>query len=170
MEQGLPENPSLRPPEPPVARPFDKQPADLGGCGKPAVVGCLIVLILVAVGFVYFLSRAMDLLSWGLVQYQKDVIESVAEDVPADEVARLERAFEAARAAIESREIKPEALQRLQRFMASPRKKGEKVGVETVRELTTILEEVGNVASLPGLEPDPVSPAPAAADGTSASV
>lgn len=138
-----------------AASPFEPQPADLGGCGKPAVVGCLLVLVLVAIGFMFFLFKVRDVLHWALAEYEQKVFVSLADDVTDDDRARLEKAFDSALAAIEENRINPESLQGLQRFMASPPKSNEPVDHETVRSLIEVLEAVGGVpSSVPEPEED----------------
>lgn len=132
--------------------PFEPQAADLGGCGKPAVIGCLALLVLLAVGFAMFMFKVRDILGWALVKYQDAVVANLSEEVTDEDKQRLVIAFESARGAIRANRFDPEALQRLQRFMASPPKAGRPIEPEAVRELTEVLEAVGKPATD---EPDP---------------
>ena len=125
---------------PEVGAPFDLQPADLGGCGKPAIIGCLVILVLLAIGLVVFLAKARNMLDWALVQYESAVVTNLAQEVTEEDRQRLERAFESARAAIRENQMDPSALQRLQRFMSSPPRGDRPIGTEKVRELSEVLE------------------------------
>jgi hypothetical protein len=97
----------------PVAEPFQSEPVQLSGCGKPAVIGCLIVMLIVVAALLALMCQ------------------------------RLEQAFDTAMAAIESGDLDPEALQRLQRVLAVPPKPGVKLKREEVLELIGALEAVG---------------------------
>ena len=135
--------------------PFSPQPADLGGCGKPAVIGCLAVLVVLAVGLVVFVIKARDMLDWALLRYQEAIAANLSEEVTEEERRRLERAFEGARSAIRDNRMDPSALQKLQRFMSSPPQSDQRIGPETVRELTEVLESIARARSkLPEAEPE----------------
>ena len=139
---------------PEVMVPFDPQPADLSGCGKPAVIGCLAILVLLAIGLVFFLANVRDMLDWALVQYERAVVTNISEEVTVEERLRLERAFESARAAVRENRMEPSALQRLQRFMSSPPRPDQPVGPEKVRELSEVLESLASPGvELPEIEP-----------------
>jgi hypothetical protein len=127
----------------PVAEPFQSEPVQLSGCGKPAVIGCLIVLLIVVAALLALMWRARDLLGWALVEYRDAIVESLPEDLSTEEYQRLEQAFDTAMAAIESGDLDPEALQRLQRVLAVPPKPGVKLKREEVLELIGALEAVG---------------------------
>ncbi|MCP4202989.1 MAG: hypothetical protein GY769_13785 [bacterium] len=150
---------------PEVRTPFEPEPADLGGCGKPVVIGCLAVLVLLAIGFVVFLAKARNMLDWALLQYQTAVVANLAEEVTVEERERLVSAFEDARAAIRENRMEPSALQKLQRFMSSPPKPDQPITPDTVRELSEVLE---SLAGAPVEFPE-ASPLGAPEPGTTAS-
>jgi hypothetical protein len=127
----------------PVAEPFQSEPVQLSGCGKPVVIGCLVVLLIVVAALLVLMWRARDLLGWALVEYRNAIVESLPEDLSTEEHQRLDRAFDRAMAAIESGDLDPEALQRLQRVLAVPPKPGVKLKREEVLELIRALEAVG---------------------------
>ena len=129
-----------------LGEPFRSEPAQLRGCGKPAVIGCLIVLLLVAAGLLLLMWKARDLLEYAIVQYQDAVIQSLPEDLSSEERHRLDRAFEAALAAIASEDLDPAGLQRLQRSLATPPRQGETLSREAVLDLIRSLEAVGGDA------------------------
>lgn len=142
--------------------PFEPQAADLGGCGKPAVIGCLVVLVLLAIGFAVFLFKVADMLDWALAQYETRIVTNLSSDVALEDKERLESAFASARVAIREKRFDPEALQELQRFMASPPDLSEPVGPDEVRDLIEVLEMVGK--SAPGFSEgvEPADPGPTA--------
>ena len=151
---------------PEVMAPFDPQPADLSGCGKPAVIGCLAIVVLLAIGLVIFLANVRDMLDWALVQYENAVVTNISEEVTVEDRQRLERAFASARAAIRDNRMEPSALQRLQRFMSSPPRPDQPVGPETVRELSEVLESLAR----PGAERPETEPVVAPVATVTASV
>ena len=126
--------------------PFEPQAADLGGCGRPAVFGCLMALVLVAAGAIVFMLKVRDMLDWALTKYEDAIVVNLSDQVTAAERERLVRAFAAARAAIRDNRIDPDAMQRLQRFMVAPPSAGGPLGPATVRELTEVLEGIGKPA------------------------
>lgn len=149
-----------------AAQPFQPQAADLGGCGKPAVFGCLTVLVLLAAGFLVFMLKVRDMLDWALVKYEDAIVVALSDDVTEEERERLVHAFAEARAAIRENRIDPSSMQKLQRFMASPPDASKSIGPESVRDLTEVLELIGKPAvGPPDQEFDSV---PAESGGTAA--
>lgn len=137
-----------------VKTPFEPQPSDLSGCGKPAVIGCLALLVIVAIGLVVFVVKARNMLDWALVKYEEVVVENLAPEVTQPERERLQSAFESARNAIRQNRMDPSALQSLQRFMSSPPRADQKIGSDAVRELTEALEAVARArVELPSPKP-----------------
>ena len=126
--------------------PFRSEPAQLKGCGKPAVIGCLVLLLVVAAGLLILMWKARDLLEYAIVQYREAVVESLPEDLSLEERERLDRAFDAAILAITSGELDPAGLQRLQRSLASPPRRGETLSRAAVLELIEALEAVAGEA------------------------
>lgn len=144
--------------------PFEPQAADLGGCGKPAVFGCLALLGLLAIGLFVVMFKARDMLGWALAEYEESIVEALSEEVTAEERERLAVAFARARAAIDENRIDPAAMQKLQRFMTSPPDVNQPIDAETVRELIEVLEQVGKPAVGP---PEEELQPPAAEPGAS---
>jgi hypothetical protein len=132
------------------SEPFSPEAAQMAGCGKPAVVGCLVLLILVGLGLGMLVWKARDLLVYAVGEYRTAVFEALPEDLPAGERERLEAAFDAAIATIESGDLDPAALQGLQGALASPPRPGEVLDREEVLELTRALEAVGGVEPAEG--------------------
>ncbi len=133
------------------AQPFEPGPADLAGCGKPAVVGCLVLLALLGAACVTLILNGWRLLEWGMGQYQQQVIQQVEDELEPSELERLDAAFRGARAAIGERRVDLAALQRLQRFMAGA---GAEVDGSDVGELLEILDAL---AASPGAAPGPAA-------------
>lgn len=127
------------------SEPFSAEAAQLSGCGKPAVVGCLVLLVLVGVGLGVLAWKARDLLVFAVGEYRTAVFEALPEDVSLEERERLGAAFDAAIAAVESGDLDPAALQGLQGALASPPRPGEALDREEVLELIRALEAVAGV-------------------------
>ena len=176
----LPVQPTDTPPagEPPVAsgplapQPFGAAPAEprVGGCGKPALIGCGIVFLLLGVGGITLVLNAKSLLAWFLSQAKPTILANAGADVTADDRARFERAFEAALAKVRQGKIDPVGLQAVQGQLS---KVLEKPGVshETFLALTEAFEKLGGVvapqAVPPGAAPEvPLPPAPPPQSGT----
>jgi len=147
---------------PSAPQPFGPAPTEprVGGCGKPALIGCAVVFLLLGIAGVALVLNAKPLLAWFLAQAKPTVLANAGPDVTAEDRARFERAFAAAIEKIRAGKIDPIALQSLQGQLA---KAVEKPGVprETFLGLTEAFERVG------GLTPEtapPVAP-PAAPSG-----
>lgn len=134
---------------PSAAEPFAPGPSQFSGCGKPAVIGCLVLLVLLAAGLVVLMWKAQDLLRFAIGEYRVGVMSSLPDDLEPDERRELDAAFEAALTAIESGRLEPAALQGLQRALASPPKPGQTLSREEVRDLTRALQEVGGTVPAP---------------------
>ncbi len=153
-------------------QPFEGEPvgpATFSGCGKPAVIGCTAVLILLALGLLVIVWKAGDLVRWSLGQYRETVIEHLPDDVTAADRERLEAAFDAALEALTSGRADPAGLQDLQRAMSATGRRIQNLSRDDVLELTRALERVaggGEPApeAAPELEPGAV-PEPGAPPG-----
>jgi len=141
-------------PETPQApQPFGAAPAEprVGGCGKPALIGCGIVFLLLGVGGITLVLNAKSLLAWFLAQAKPTILANAGADVTAEDRARFERAFDAALARIREGKIDPAGLQAVQGQLG---KAVEKPGVsrETFVALTEAFEKMGGVEA-PGAAP-----------------
>jgi hypothetical protein len=125
--------------------PFGPEAAQLSGCGKPAVVGCLVLLVVVGVGLGMLTWKARDLLVYAVGEYRVAVFESLPEDISVEERQRLDAAFDGAIATIESGDLDAAALQGLQGALASPPRPGEVLDRKDVLELTRALEAVAGI-------------------------
>ena len=143
--------------------PFRSEPAQLAGCGKPAVIGCLVLLVLVGLGLGVLVWKARDLLGFAIGEYQAAVMAALPEDLRESERQRLERAFDRALAAIEGGDMNPAGLQKLQRALASPPRPGEVLEREEVIDLIEALETIAGDDN--ALNPDRPAVAPIVAAG-----
>ncbi len=135
-------------------QPFEPSPATLSGCGKPAVIGCLVLLALVAVGMIVLVTQSNRLLGWTMTQVKAQVLSELPEDVASpEERERLSNAFDAASAALAAGDIEPEDLAALQRVVAEVQASGGKLNAEQVEEITPLLERIGEAHS-PTREPE----------------
>lgn len=133
----------------PPAVPFDGEPSQLAGCGKPAVIGCLVLLLLLVIGLLVLMWKAQDILSFALNEYRAAIESSLPDDLSAEERERLARAFDAAIEAFETGDIRPEDAQLLQRALSSPPTPGERLDRQQVLELIERLEAIGAGRSSP---------------------
>jgi len=112
-----PETPRPTPPTAPRT-PFEPEKVRSGvgaGCGKPIAIGCGLFLLLFLVGAAILTVKAYDLLAWMIDSMGTEITGTLPDDVTAAEKERLAEAVAAASARCRSREVNPEALQRLQR-------------------------------------------------------
>jgi hypothetical protein len=143
-------------PETPQApQPFGAAPAEprVGGCGKPALIGCGIVFLLLGVGGITLVLNAKSLLAWFLAQAKPTILANAGADVTAEDRARFERAFDASLARIREGKIDPVGLQAVQGQLS---KAVEKPGVprETFLALTEAFEKMGGVAAPETVPPE----------------
>ncbi len=148
--------------QPPASdpQPFEDRPvgpATFSGCGKPVVIGCVALLLVLAVGLLVIVWKAGDLVRWSLGQYRETVIEHLPDDLTAAERERLDSAFDAALEALTSGGADPAGLQELQRAMSNTGRRIQNLSREDVLELTRALERVAGVGEqtepAPGGEP-----------------
>ncbi|MDH3255377.1 MAG: hypothetical protein OEM62_10325 [Acidobacteriota bacterium] len=137
----------------PAPEPFHTEPVQFSGCGKPAVIGCLVLLLVVALGLVALMWKARDLLEFAVEEYRGVVIQSLPPDLSENERQRLNQAFEGALAAIRAGNLDPGGLQRLQRVLASPPRPGDTLDRESVLELTEALEQLAGIDATSGSTP-----------------
>lgn len=148
-EPAAPETPAARGAEPEAAEPFEPGPGGLTGCGKPAVIGCLVVLALVGVGLVVLVTQAPKLLRHLMGTMEAQVTAALPEDLEAAERQRLEEAFAAAGAALTEGRADSTSLANLQTLADSLPAEGETLSREEVAEITRLLEEIAAVDPAP---------------------
>ncbi|HSK75726.1 MAG TPA: hypothetical protein VLQ45_04660 [Thermoanaerobaculia bacterium] len=147
------EPPNTPPPPPPSPfQPITPGPAPVpgkaGGCGKPVVIGCLVVLLLVGVGLVgllVYVSKNYDkIMNMSLRQTEGQIFAQMPEDVTPEEQERLRAAFEGARQAYATRELKDVAQegQQLQFKLLELVRKGNNTTRQDILDLTEMLERL----------------------------
>ena len=145
-------------------QPFSDSPKDApGGCSKPLLVGCALIVVLLGLLLLGAFWRAKDLMptlfGWALDQFEQQIAGSLPEDLDEAERQRLADAFDAATRAVEEGTADPVALQQLQSRLMSVARSGS-LTREEVLGLVEALEAVaGERAPPPAREP---APAPAA--------
>lgn len=141
-------------PEPKL--PFDSQPASFPGCGKPLVIGCTVVLVLLAVGSLVLLSKMPQIFRWTMERYEEAILESLPEDVGEAERGRLRAAFAAASEKMVAGEVEPAELQEFLGVLRELSRRGGKLTREDVSRLTEALESIaGRGRPEPVPEPTP---------------
>ena len=150
----------------PFGRPPEARPAR-SGCGRAALIGCGVVVVLVGIAAIVFMMNykryAGGLLSWSFGKLEEQIFAGMAPDVTQEERDRLRAAFRDALAAAQSGQSDPQALSRIQGQVmeVAQRQKGQ-ISREDVRKLTEALEAVAGkgasppAASEPALEGEPV--------------
>lgn len=153
------EPPSVPPPPPPVS-PFDPRPPQApaqgrSGCGKPLVIGCVVLFVLAAIaaiGGFYFLARnANTVLEWSFRQMETGILAQLPADITPEERARLQQAFADVTAALKANRVDPTRLQQVQFKLIEIGRKGRDVTRQDILDLTQALEEVAGTA--PGTTP-----------------
>jgi hypothetical protein len=112
-----PSGTSAEPELPPLPEPFAEEPpsGDAGGCGKWALVGCGVILVLLGLASILLVTKADDLLLWTLQRFEEVVHRQLPEDLPAGERKRLDDAFQAFYQAVREGHIEVGALEEVQR-------------------------------------------------------
>lgn len=124
--------------------------------GRAMLLGCAVLLVLLGVAAIVFLLKADDFVGWVFGSVEETIVERLPPDLPAEERARLDRAFAAASARIESGEADPKALRRLQGGLSrAVRSSGDDAALtrEEVAEIIATLEEIAGTTP-----PDPNAP------------
>jgi len=152
-----PFNPPPKPQAPPVAQP------GRGGCGKPAVIGCLVLLVLTGIGLIiglYYAAGHYDrILVWTLDRIRDGVVVRLPRDLPAEERQRLEAAFASAKGVAAAIQRDPAVAQKVQLQLLELAQKAQGTGTlsrQQVEEITRDLEQIGTA----GNSPPAGSPAP----------
>jgi len=141
-------NPPQIPEMQPGGRPFTGEPKKMPrGCGRPVLIGCGVIAVLVGIAAIVFVAKAKDLLAWTMHQLESQVEEALPADVTAAERARLERGFSAALDRIRTDQVEPPALFALQRQLTSAAEKAQqkKLTRDDVLDLLSALERVGGL-------------------------
>lgn len=135
------------------------------GCAKPVAIGCSALLLLAMVGATYLASHYFDLLAFFLSSLRAGVQQQVPSEVPAEDKARLDGAFEQAIQRARAGNLDLEALQRLQRrFLKMAGRGNSKMSPQQFSELLTAVEELARAgvndvdAATPGADAPADSP------------
>jgi len=146
---------------PPTPRsPFNPPPPTAvrtGGSGKPLVIGCLILLVLVGAGLIgglYYVGQHYDqLFAWSLARIRDSVVPRLPPDLPAEARQHLDAAFTGAQNAAVAIRGNPAAAQKLQTAMlelAGQAEGKEPLTRKQVEEMTATLEKIAAVGKAPG--------------------
>lgn len=151
--------PTIPPPSPPAAgRPFtgEPRPVRMSGCGRPALIGCGVVVVLLGVAAIVLVAKAKDLLAWTMGELQEQVMAALPEDVTAAERSRLDRGFDAALERIYAGEVEPPALYALQRQLmnAAEKSQAKTLTRDDALDLLSALERVGGLLPANAGEPE----------------
>jgi hypothetical protein len=151
------EPPRVEPPTPSAtpAAPFDPTARPkAGGCPKPLLIGCLVLFILVGVGFVGFVYFAVTnfgkLLEISFRQSEPAILSNLPPDVTPAERQRLREAFAAARqraARAKNPEEIAQSVQALNFKLLEINRKGKGITRQDVRDLTQRLEDFAGRSS-----------------------
>ncbi len=170
-------------PEPPAApSPFDPPPGAGGegrgtgpGVGKPLLIGCGALFVLLIAAVVLFVVKESSIFGWFLETVQTEIQSLVPTDLPKAERDRLDRAFAVAIEATRAGQADPialqQALQQIQRGVSAAAEQGQKAKLSpaAVEEITKALEAIPRSGSgqepRPEEAPAPAQPAPQPGDG-----
>ncbi len=137
-------------------QPFAPQPAPsaLGGCSRPVLVGCGVLVVFLGIAALVLVLKAGDLFGWAMARFEAEIVAALPDDVSQEERERLSQAFAAATEAVQSGRADPLALQRLQgQLRETALKSGETLTRAEVVELIRSLEEVAGAEAIPQEEP-----------------
>lgn len=151
-------------------QPFDPQaPRTVGrGCGRAALLGCGVFLLLIGIAAVVVVLKAKDVMRWGLDKMQAQIEAEIDRATPADltseDRARLKTAFDAAISKVTSGEADPTALSKLQgELQRVTGRAGRAWTRDEVMSLVVALEEIAGekgetqpTPEVPATEPEPV--------------
>lgn len=125
-------------------------PKSRAGCSRFLLAGCLVLLVLCALGAVLFVVNASKVAGWLLVKTGNELQARLPEEITADERQRLGRGVAAAGRGVAEGDIdilEAQTLQRrMQSLLAKPR--GEITAVD-VRNLSEALEEATSRTGTP---------------------
>lgn len=148
-------------PLPPLPEPFAPAPRPLRnpGCGRGALIGCAVLLVLFGIGAVALAMNVNRMMAWAFQRFEAQVAENMPADVTPAERARFSAAFADLYRALEEGKIEPAAVQPLQSELFSISTQIDRgLSREQVLRLTELAEKAAGHASLPparGAGPSP---------------
>ena len=143
---------------PPLPRPFDTEPRSISpsGCGRGALVGCGVLVVLFGIAGVVFVAKANDMLAWLMEKLEDQIVATLPDDLPPDERQRLDQAFDDLYEAIAGNDFDPIALQSLQPFLLEATQKASQgLSREDVRDLTEAIEKAAGRGPPEVEDPEP---------------
>jgi hypothetical protein len=152
-DPGDPPSPSS-PPSPFNPRPLGPRPGG-GGCSKPALLSCGVVLLLLVIATIALIAEAPHLLRWWFGKLQSQVLSQLPPDLPAADRQRLSVAFRDVDHGIATGKLDASGLQQMQQKLVQlSSKPNRQLTRQDVLELTTALERmVGKTPSPPPAGP-----------------
>ncbi|MEO8504304.1 MAG: hypothetical protein ABI609_10450 [Acidobacteriota bacterium] len=148
---------------PQAPQPFGTAPTEprVGGCGKPVLIGCGVIFLLIGIAGVALVLNAKSLLAWSLEKAKPSVLAGLAPNVTPADRERFESAFSSALVKIRAGKIDPIALQQVQaQLMKAVGSPGSgSVSRETLNALSEAFEKIGG-NSPPAVPEAAPSPAP----------
>ncbi|MGD2114885.1 MAG: hypothetical protein PVG07_07530 [Acidobacteriota bacterium] len=152
-------NEPTQPPGPPSEQnappsPFDRPTLEPErrrgpGVGKPLLIGCGVLLLLVLAAGLLFVAYQNQIAGWLFETLQAQLEPMVPEDLPPDVRERYDRAFDAAITALRSGEYDPSALREAQMELSSVARDlsdESEMSVEDVERLSAALEKLAGGA------------------------
>lgn len=132
----------------PTASPFDSDASpETGGArrpgpGRPLLIGCGVLLVLLAIAFGVFIAYQDSVAAWVFEALEAQLEPRLPDDLPEDLRARYDAAFERAIAAAREGDYDPQDLQRVQQELGRLMQTEGDLGEEDVERLIGILEDV----------------------------
>lgn len=117
-----------------------------GGCSRPLLIGCGVLLVLLGIGAVILVLNGPKLAIWLYGKLETQIETRLPDDLPAADRQHLQQAFDHVRAAIADRSIDPVALQHAQTRMVELVQGSGKLTAEQVRELADLLDTAAGVS------------------------
>ena len=134
-------------PEPFSPAPFDQSAKSLdtgGGCGRVALIGCGVVILLLGMAAVALVFKADDFVAWAMHRLEAEIVHRLPDDCTDEERAQLHEAFDEAVNAILAGRVDPAAMQE---FMGKVNRELARtsgpIRRDQVRELIRLLEDMG---------------------------
>lgn len=132
----------------PTASPFDSDARPeqgsprRSGPGRPLLIGCGVILVLLAIAFGVFIAYQDSITAWIFEALETQIEPRLPDDLPDDLRARYEAAFDRAIAAAREGDYDPQDLQRVQQELGRLLQDEGDLTEEDVERLIGILEDV----------------------------